>query len=89
MLFDSRQIIRINISDDWSASDIATFLHELDYLYNLGLRIVAAATSSEQERQSEMWAEKSDHTQYLWSKGEVISKVGKITNLGVKSGIPS
>lgn len=59
MLFDTRQIIRINISDDWSASDIATFLHELDYLYNLGLRIVAAATSDKNERQVEMWTEKS------------------------------
>lgn len=59
MLFDSRQIIRIYISDDWSASDIATFLHALDYLYNLSLRIVAAATSNEQERQLDMWAEKS------------------------------
>jgi hypothetical protein len=58
MLFDIRQIIRINISDDWSASDIATFLHELDYLYNLGLRIVAA-TSDKSERQIEMWAERS------------------------------
>jgi hypothetical protein len=55
MSFDSRQIIRINISDDWSASDMATFLHELDFLYNLGLRIVAAATSNETERQVEMW----------------------------------
>ncbi len=59
MSFDSRQIIRINISDDWSASDMATFLHELDFLYNLGLRIVAVATSNETERQIEMWAERS------------------------------
>jgi hypothetical protein len=59
MLFDTRQIIRINISDDWSASDIATFLHELDYLYNLGLRIVAAATNDKTERQIELWTERS------------------------------
>lgn len=59
MRFDSRQIIRIHISDDWSASDMATFLHALDDLYNLGRRIVAAATSTEQERQLEMWAEKA------------------------------
>ncbi|MBS1807311.1 MAG: hypothetical protein JST84_03860 [Acidobacteria bacterium] len=74
MLFDSRQIIRINISDDWSASDIATFLHELDYLYNLGLRIVAAATSNEQQRQIEMWAEKSvlsDHTKNQYPRAEL------------------
>ena len=74
MLFESRQIIRINISDDWSASDIATFLHELDYLYNLGLRIVAAATSNEQERQIEMWAEKSvlsDHIKKQYPRAEL------------------
>lgn len=65
MSFDSRQIIRINISDDWSASDMATFLHELDFLYNLGLRIVAAATSNEIERQVEMWTERSLLTQHL------------------------
>lgn len=74
MLFDSRQIIRINISDDWSASDIATFLHELDYLYNLGLRIVAAATSNERQRQIEMWAEKSvlsNHTKTQYPRAEL------------------
>jgi hypothetical protein len=65
MSFDSRQIIRINISDDWSASDMATFLHELDFLYNLGRRIVAAATSNETERQVEMWTERSLLTEYL------------------------
>lgn len=74
MLFDSRQIIRIHISDDWSASDIATFLHEVDYLYNLGLRIVAAATSNEQERQVEMWAEKlllSEHIKEQFPQAEL------------------
>ncbi len=74
MLFDSQQIIRINIRDGWSASDIATFLHELDYLYNLGLRIVAAATSNEQERQIEMWAEKSllsEHTKKQYPHAEL------------------
>ena len=65
MSFDSRQIIRINISDDWSASDMATFLHELDFLYNLGLRIVAAATSNETERQIEMWTERSLLAQHI------------------------
>ena len=74
MLFDSQQIIRINISDDWSASDIATFLHELDYLYNLGLRIVAAATGDKQGRQIEMWAEKSllsEHTKKHYPRAEL------------------
>jgi hypothetical protein len=65
MSFDSRQIIRINISDDWSASDMATFLHELDFLYNLGLGIVAAATSNETERQIEMWTERALLAQHL------------------------
>ncbi|HEX4945152.1 MAG TPA: hypothetical protein VFZ34_00635, partial [Blastocatellia bacterium] len=65
MSFDSRQIIRINISDDWSVSDMATFLHELDFLYNLGLRIVAAATSNETERQVEMWTERSLLAQHI------------------------
>ena len=65
MSFDSRQIIRININDDWSASDMATFLHEIDYLYNLGIRIVAAATSNETERQIEMWTERALLTQHI------------------------
>ena len=65
MSFDSRQIIRINIRDDWSVSDMATFLHELDFLYNLGLRIVAAATSNETERQVEMWTERSLLAQHI------------------------
>lgn len=65
MSFDSRQIIRINLSDDWSASDMATFLHELDFLYNLGIRIVAAATSNETERQVEMWTERSLLAQHI------------------------
>jgi hypothetical protein len=65
MSFDSRQIIRINISDDWSASDMATFLHELDFLYNLGLGIVAAATSNETERQIAMWTERSLLAQHI------------------------
>lgn len=65
MSFDSRQIIRINLSDDWSASDMATFLHELDFLYNLGLGIVAAAASNETERQIEMWTERSFLTEHI------------------------
>ncbi|MFN7927297.1 MAG: hypothetical protein U0Y68_05015 [Blastocatellia bacterium] len=74
MLFDSRQIIRIYLSDDWSASDMATFLHAVDYLYNLSLRIVAAATSDEQERQLEMWTEKallSEHIKTQFPQAEL------------------